>query len=63
MKQVFFAEPSRDIAPELKRYDVVRYNANEGKFQPTAYKHLLQKDAEEKAHELNVEYNQSPEAL
>lgn len=58
MKQIFFVEPSRDIAPELKLYDVVRRVGTEGQYQLTAYRHLAEQEAEAKAHELNVEYNQ-----
>lgn len=63
MKRVFFVEPSGDIAPELELYDVVRWVGNEGQYQLTAYRHLPKQEAETKAHELNVEYNQLSEVL
>lgn len=57
MKQVFFVVPSKNITPELKRYDVARCVGKDGQYQLTAYKHLPLQEAEAKAHELNMEYN------
>ena len=57
MKQVFFAEPMEEsltIGKEL--YEVVRVG-NDGKRKKTAYRNLAKEAAEEKARELNKEYN------
>lgn len=57
MKQVFFAEPMEEsltIGKEL--YEVIRVG-NEGKRQKTDYRSLTRAAAEEKARELNEEYN------
>jgi len=57
MKQVFYAEPMEEsltIGKEL--YKVVRVG-NDGKRQKTDYQYLTRAAAEEKAHELNEEFN------
>ena len=58
MKQVFFAQPMEEsitIGKEI--YEVVRIG-DKGKFQATGYRYLPKETAEEKARELNEEYNQ-----
>jgi hypothetical protein len=57
MKQVFYAEPMEEnltIGKEL--YEVVRVG-NDGKRQKTDYRYLTRAAAEDKARELNEEYN------
>ena len=57
MRQVFFAEPMEEsltIGKEI--YEVVRVG-NDGERLKTAFHHMSKKAAEEKARELNEEYN------
>ena len=57
MQQVFFAEPMEEsltIGKEL--YEVVRVG-NDAKRKKTAYRNLAKEAAEEKARELNKEFN------
>lgn len=60
MKQVFFAEPVCDGSMPNYKYEVIRLNALTGERLKTGYIFPTQEKAEEKAHELNVEYNEQP---
>lgn len=56
MRQVFIAQPMEESIIGKEIYEVVRIG-NNGEYQTTVYRCLPKEAAEEKAHELNEEFN------